>query len=145
MNKSNVMELKKTLKITTEFMPSIDRICTCFVNGNKEKLISNTESYSSLGDEEQFKYIDILKAALSGTIDKKLLNLEFGSNEASIKAEGFMTEAYTEVFKSEEKRDELFDTIIENYIFDENYLIVAGHGVYDVPMKASDGVEFYSN
>ena len=101
MNKSNVMEIKKTLKITTDFMPSIDKICTCFVNGNKEKLISNTEKYFDLEEEEQFKYIDIFKNTLTGTIGKKLINLEYSSSPASNSAQkamyGYLNNIFTDI------------------------------------------------
>ena len=139
MNRSNVLEIKKTLQMKAGDMPSVDRICTCFVNGNKEKLISNTEKFFELDEEEQFKYTDILKGVLTGVIGKKLINLEYTSSKESEKAESMMRNAYTETFKGDKARDEFFDTIINNLAFDENYLIVAGHCIYDAPIKAADG------
>lgn len=141
MNRSNVQEIKKTLAIKVDDIPSIDTICTCFVNGNKEKLISNTEKYSSLEEEEQFKYIDILKGALTGAIGKKLINLEYTSDESSVDAEKKMAKAYKNMFSDDAVRDALFDQIIDNFSLDENYLIVVGHGIYDAPVKASDGAK----
>lgn len=137
MNKSNVMEIKKTLKMSAEELPSIDAVCTCFVNGNKEKLISNTERFTKLDEEEQFKYTDMCKAALSGAIGKKLINLEY----KDVSSQKKMEEYHRLVFDDENKRDELFDTIIEHYDLGENYLITIAHGVYDAPVKASDGAK----
>ena len=141
MNRSNVMEIKKTLKITENDIPSIDTVCTCFVNGNKEKLIQNTEKLTSLDEEEVFKYIELLKGSLTGTIDKKLINLEYTSEDASVSAENVMTETYKRMFVNDDIRNEFFDRIIDNYDFGENYLIVVGHGIYDAPVKASDGAK----
>lgn len=141
MNKSNVMEIKKTLKITPEFLPSINTICTCFVNGNKEKLISNTEGTMSLDEEEIFKYIELLKGSLSGAIGKKLINLEFTSDETSKAAQDKLLNIHQHMFQNAETRDEFFDLIINNLAFDENYLIVVGHGIYDAPVKTSDGAK----
>ncbi len=139
MNKSNVMEIKKILKITENNMPSIDKICTCFVNGEKKKLISNTEKFFNLDEEEQFKYIELFKNVLTGAIGKKLINLEYTSDEASKAAQDNIQSAQVQMFDDDQIRDEFFDKIIDNYEFGENYLIVVGRGVYDVPVKASDG------
>lgn len=141
MNKSNIMEIKKTLKISQEFMPSINSVCTCLVNGENQKLLTNTESYMSLEEEEQFKYIDILKNTLSGSIGKKLLNLEYNISESSRQAQDEMLEAHKQMFSDTTIRDKFFDKIIEHFEFGENYLIVVGHGIYDVPVKASDGTK----
>ncbi len=141
MNRSNIQELKKTITIKENDIPSIDTVCTCFVNGNKQKLISNTEKYMDLDEEEQFKYIEILKNALTGTVGKKLINLEYTSDSSSVAAESRMTNIYKNMFADDSIRDDMFDHIIENYYFDENYLIVIGHGIYDAPVKASDGAK----
>ena len=139
MNRSNVLEIKKTLKMSEELIPSIDCICTCLVNGNKQKLLSNTERFINLDLEEQFKYIEILKNTLTGIIDKKLLNLEYTVAQAD--KQKVMAETHAKLFTDNTKRDEFFDQLIANYEFGENYLIVIGHGVYDVPLKASDGAK----
>ncbi len=136
MNRSNVLEIKKTIKVEDG---SIDKIITCFVNGNKKKLISNTESFNSLSEEEAFKYVDILKSTLSGAIGKKLVNISFSSDSASEKAEENLYSSFKNIPANETARDEFIDSIIENYTFDENYLLVIGHGLYSAPTKASDG------
>lgn len=39
--------------------------------------------------------------------------------------------------------DEFYDKIIENFLYPENYYIVIIHGAYDIPKKASDGIEMF--
>jgi len=141
MNKSNVSEIKKTMKITVDDIPSIDTICTCFVNGNKEKLITNTEKYLNLEAEEQFKYIELLSSALTGTIGKKLINLEYSSSNASASAQKEMQGVYIDMFTNDAIRNSFFDKVISSLDFGENYLIISGHGIYDAPVKASDGAK----
>nr|WP_297765746.1 DUF4317 family protein [uncultured Butyrivibrio sp.] len=136
MNRSNVLEIKKTFKVEDG---TIDKIITCFVNGNKNKLITNTESFSSLSEEEAFKYVDILKSTLSGTIGKKLVNITFSSDSASREAEDKLYSSFKNMTSNDNVRDEFIDSIIENYDFDENYLLVVGHGQYAAAVKASDG------
>ena len=85
MNKKEISELKK------QFTPdncTISRICGCYVDSEKEKRLEMRESFLSLSDEEMFKYFEIFKKTLSGTIGKNLLNLEFpgGRRRAGISA-----------------------------------------------------------
>ena len=43
--------------------------------------------------------------------------------------------------KNEELLDAFYDKMIETYIHPENYLILLIHGIYDIPLKTSDGIE----
>lgn len=74
MNKKEVSEIKK------QFTPancSITRICGCYVSGEKEKLAQFSESFLPLPEEDIFKYFEIFRKTLSGTLGKNLLNMEF--------------------------------------------------------------------
>lgn len=66
---------KEILEIRKQFSPencAITRICGCYVDGDKEKKMEFKEAFLSLPEEESFKYFDIFKKALSGTIGKNL-------------------------------------------------------------------------
>ena len=78
MNKKEVLEIRK---LFGKDNCRIERICGCYVDGHKEKKLEMKEAFLSLPDEEMFKYIDIFKKTLSGTIGKNLLNLEFPLDE----------------------------------------------------------------
>ena len=72
MNKKEISEIKK------QFTPqhcSIDRIRGCYVDGEKNKKTQLKEAFLSLSEEEMFKYFDIFRKALSGTIGKNLMNM----------------------------------------------------------------------
>lgn len=139
MNKSNVLEIKKLFKMVAGEVAAIDTVCTCLVNGEKKKLMTNTEAFSRLEDEEQFKYMDIFNKTLTGTIGKKLINCEFAPSTESLTCKDKMVNIYKHLKKDDSLRDELIDNIINNYAFGENFLIVIGSGVYDAPIKTSDG------
>ena len=89
MNKKEISEIKK------QFTPencSITRICGCYVDGEKNKKTELKEAFLSLSEEEMFKYFEIFRKSLSGTIGKNLMNMEFpleqeaegGTGEADI-------------------------------------------------------------
>lgn len=78
MNKKEVLEIKK------QFKPdncAITKICTCYVDHERNKIAESVNSFLTLPEEEQFKYFDILKNTLSGTLEKNLLDIELGSNQ----------------------------------------------------------------
>ena len=136
MNKKEILEIKKLLKKEDT---RIDRICGCYVDGHKEKVSSMREAFLSLPDEEMFKYSDIFRKALSGTLEKNLLNMEFPLAE---EAEGGRQFSLLQLLRSELKDDAVteafFDNVIRTYLYAENYLVLLVHGAYDVPGHASD-------
>ena len=74
MNKKEIAEIRKQF---TPERSTIDRIATCYVDGEKNKKISMKESFFSLSSEECFKYFEIFKKTLSGTLGSNLLNMDF--------------------------------------------------------------------
>ena len=74
MNKKEVAELKRRFK---KEGCSIQRMAGCYVDGEKHKLCSFTQTFLNLEDEEFYKYLDVAKKALSGTLGNNLINLEF--------------------------------------------------------------------
>ena len=74
MTKQEISEIKKLL---TPRNCSITRICGCYVDGEKNKKALFGQAFLALPEEEMFKYFEILRKALSGTLGKNLLNLEF--------------------------------------------------------------------
>lgn len=141
MNKKEILEIRKLLaKENTR----INRISCCYVDGHKEKKTVFTQSFYSVHEEAMFKYSDIFKKTLSGTIGKNLHTLEFPLDE---EMNGEKHELLSKLVKSELNNDSLnesfFDKIIEKYSYPENYLIILAHGVYDIPSKSTDNTEIF--
>ena len=139
MNKKEISEIKK------QFTPAncdITRICGCYVDAEKNKKTELKEAFLSLSEEEMFKYFEIFKKTLSGTLGKNLMNMEFPLEEEK---ESGKHEFLMKLRKSKLKDDQLiesfYDKIIENYDYPENYYIILVHAVYDIPGKTSDGIE----
>ena len=139
MNKKEISEIKK------QFTPAhcaITRICGCYVDGEKEKKTLMKEMFLTLPEEEMFKYFDIFRKTLSGTVGKNLVNMEF-----PIETEDFGgTQAFLMSLRESQLNDpnllnEFYDKVIESYDYGENYLILLIHSVYDVPGKTTDGLE----
>lgn len=139
MNKKEVLELKKLIKPES---CSFTRICGCYVDAEKQKKAVFDGPFLSLPEESLFKYMDILKKGLSGTIGKNLFNLDFPLNEEK---EGEKQELLLKLrdskLKDEELLDMFYDKVIESYATAENYLILLVHNAYDVPGRGKDGLD----
>lgn len=89
-----------------------------------------------------FKYFEILRKTLSGTMEKNLLSLEFPLKaEEEGGAQEFLYRLKESKLKDDELLDQFYDRVIESYEYVGNYLILIIHDVYDVPGKTSDGIE----
>ncbi len=141
MNKKEIAEIKKQF---TQDKCAITRICGCYVDGEKNKKTELKEAFLSLPEEEMFKYFNIFRKALSGSIGRNLLNMEFPLEaEEPGGTQDFLMQLKTSALKDENLLEEFYDKVIENYYSVENYLILLIHGVYDVPGKAADGAEMF--
>ena len=139
MNKKEVLEIRKLLN---KDRCCVERICGCYVDGHKEKKLKMKEAFLSLPEEEMFKYIDLFKRTLSGSIGKNLLNLEFPLEaELGDGQQKILLALRDSALQDQELLDAFYDKIIETYLFPENYLILLVYGVYDIPSRTSDGLE----
>lgn len=141
MNKKEISEIKK------QFSPancSITRICGCYVDGEKNKKTELKEAFLSLSEEEMFKYFEIFKKTLSGTIGKNLINMDFPlAQETEGGTQEFLLRLRNSKLQDDELTEQFYDKIIENYDYAENYYIILIHAVYDIPGKSSDGQEMF--
>ncbi len=141
MNKKEISEIKK------QFTPAncaITRICGCYVDGEKNKKTKLKEAFLSLSEEEAFKYFEIFRKTLSGTIGKNLINMNFPlEQEKEGGAQEFLLRLRESKLQDDSLVDEFYDRIIDSYDYGENYYIILIHAVYDIPGKSSDGLEMF--
>lgn len=138
MIKQEVNEIKR---LYTPNRCSITRICGCYVDGEKNKKTEFKEAFLSLPEEEIFKYFELLRKTLSGTIGKNLLNLEFPlASEEEGGTQEFLLRLRNSALKDDALLEEFYDRVIASYEYVGNYLILLIHDAYDVPGKTSDGL-----
>lgn len=138
MNKKEVSEIKRTM---TPQRSCFSRICGCYVDGEKAKLCTFRDAFLSIPEEEMYKYFDIFKKNLSGTLGKNLLNMEFPlEQEMEDGTQAALLKLRDSELKDDEILTEFYDRVIETWYHPENYLILLVYGSYDIPMKTSDGI-----
>ena len=109
MRKKDILELKKRFK---KDHCTFTKMCGCYVNGEKNVLLKFRETFLNLEEDDYFKFLEIAKKVLSGTI---------GKDDALL--------------------DEFYNSIIENYDYTGNFLILLFHDAYDVITKTKDNAK----
>lgn len=141
MNKKEILEIRK------QFTPAncaITRICGCYVDHEKTKKMESKEAFLSLPEEEAFKYFDIFKKTLSGTVGKNMLNLEFPLDaEMPGGTQEFLLKLRESKLEDDMLLEEFYDKVIATYDYAENYYIILIHAMYDIPGKSTDGMEMF--
>lgn len=135
MNKKEINEIKKQM---TAANCNISRLCGCYVNGEKEKVSVWKSNFLSLPEEEMFKYLDIFKKTLSGTVGKNLLNMEYETAE-DLPLQKQLLDIRNTKLNDDDLLNEFFDDVIGSYQDAGNYYIILANGIYDIPSKAKDG------
>lgn len=139
MIKKEISELKR---LFTPAGCSISRICGCYVDGEKNKKTELKEAFLSLPEEDMFKYFEILRKTLSGTLGKNLLNLDFPlDSEMEGGTQEFLLRLRNSRLKDDELLEAFYDRVIKTYEYTGNYLILLIHDAYDIPGRTSDGIE----
>ena len=135
MIKQEINELKR---LYTPSNCSITRICGCYVDGEKNKKTEFKEAFLSLPEEEIFKYFELLRKTLSGSLGKNLLNLDFPlASEQEGGTQAALLALRDSKLKDDALIEEFYDRVINTY---EYYLILLIHDAYDVPGKTTDGL-----
>ena len=141
MNKKDINEIRR------QFTPdncTITRLCGCYVDNEKNKKTEIREAFLSLPEEEIFKYFDIFRKTLSGTIGRNLLNMEFPlDSEFTGGTQEFLLRLRDSQLQEPALLEAFYDKIISSYEYGENYLILLIHAAYDIPGKASDDMEMF--
>ncbi|AAK78705.1 uncharacterized protein YheU (UPF0270 family) [Clostridium acetobutylicum] len=136
MNKKDILELKRRFK---KDECTFTRMCGCYVDAQKNIVLKINETFLNLRDEEFFKYLEIAKKALSGTVGNNLLELNFpldGENMDSRQLS--LLSLKKSALKDAALLDSFYNLIIDSYDYAGNFLILIFHDAYDVMTKTTD-------
>ena len=139
MRKKDILELKKRLK---KDHCTFTKMCGCYVNGEKHIILKFRETFLNLDEDEYFKYLEIAKKVLSGTIGNNILELNFPINEDLINEKQIsLMQLKNSQLKDDAHLDDFYDSIIDNYDYTGNFLILIFHDAYDVITKTKDNAK----
>ena len=136
MRKKDILELKKRFK---KDYCTFSKMCGCYVNGEKNILLKFRETFLNLDEDEYFKYLEIAKKVLSGTMGNNILELNFPLNEDLINEKQIsLMQLKNSQLNDDTLLDDFYKSIIENYDYTGNFLILIFNDSYDVLTKTKD-------
>ncbi len=140
MNQKELNEIRRRLSLDKN---CIGKIYGCFVNDQKQVVLSFEESVAALPEAESEKYMSLLKKSLSGGLGRCLINIDF-TNEQIMEGEEYKTllKLYESALKDTEALASFFQKVIDTIDMNgQNYLILVACDKYDVPFKPTDGTD----
>lgn len=139
MIKKDILELKKRLK---KDHCTFTKMCGCYVSGEKHVILKFRETFLNLEEDDYHKYMEIAKKVMSGTIGNNILQLEFPLNEDLINEKQIsLMQLKSSALKDDALLDSFYESIIENYDYTGNFLILLYHDAYDVITKTKDNAK----
>ena len=138
MKKKDILELKKRFK---KEQCTFTRMCGCFVNSEKNIILELKETFLNLDEDDYFKYLEIAKKVLSGTIGNNILELNFPTGQDAYNKQLSLIQLKKSKLKDDQLLNGFYKSIIDNYDYPENYLILIFHDVYDIITKTTDNLK----
>ncbi|BFK80860.1 DUF4317 domain-containing protein [Clostridium baratii] len=136
MRKKDILELKKRFK---KDYCTFSKMCGCYVNGEKNIILKFRETFLNLEEDEYFKYLEIAKKVLSGTIGNNILELNFPLNEDLINEKQIsLMQLKNSQLNDDTLLDDFYKSIIDSYDYTGNFLILIFNDSYDVLTKTKD-------
>ena len=135
MNKKDVMELRRRLKREE---CTITRVAGCYVDVNGHKVVRLNQNFLNLPDEEFYKYLEIAKKTMAGSVGNNILEVDFLPEEGGSEKQQFLLGLRESELKNDDLLERLYDIIIESYESLSNYLILIYHDCYDIMKRTTD-------
>ena len=139
MQKKDILEIKKRFK---KDQATFSKMTGCYVNGEKKIVTKFRETFLNLEEDEYHKYLEIAKKVLTGTVGNNLLELRFQQEVGRVteKQTFYMDLKRTRLLK-DELLDTFYESVIENYHYVGNFIILLFHDAYDVITKTEDNLK----
>ena len=133
MNDKEVREIRKRFRAEKNAIP---KVYGCYVNEGGNIMGMFEESLSFMPQDEAERFLNILKKAISGTMGKNLLNLEFTSKQVMEDEKyALLSDLRKCELKNEELRKQLYEKIAGTLRLKGGYVILIAHDIYDVPFR----------
>lgn len=120
---------------------NITRIHGCYVTDKGEIISQFSQSVGMMPENEQEKYMALLRRTMSGVLGKSLIDIAFQTQQVVSGEEHKLLM----LLRSTELRDEtalhtFYEKVVESVSLGENYLILLAHDTYDVPFRGKDNL-----
>ena len=136
MNEKEISEIRRRFRADRS---NITYVRGCYVNERQEIFSEFNQPLALLGQEENEKFLTILKRTLSGTLGKNLLDISFTTQQVVSGEEHKLLMALRDsALKDPDAVHALFQTILSSLVIEGPYLILLACDAYDVPYRGRD-------
>ncbi len=137
MNQKELREIRKRFSLDKD---SISHIYGCYVNAAKEIVARMDMSMGLMQQEEAELYLKFLKKAISGTLGKNLLDIEFSTKQVEDSDEHRLLQSLRQShLRDEDMRELFYQRVIESLdTGEDSYVILLASDSYDIPFKGND-------
>ena len=137
MNEKDIAEIRRRFKPEKT---NITHVCGCYVNDKKEIVSQFDQPFLDLPQEETEKLLAVLKRALSGTVGKNLIDIEFATKQVVNSEEHQLLTALRDTKLQDPVFVEgFYGRVIDALRMEGSYLILLAYDTYDVPFYGKDG------
>ena len=137
MNAKEISEIRRRYRADRT---NIGHVYGCFVNGQKEIISEFDQSLGMMNEEDATQVLSVLKRALSGTVGRNLIDLEFSTEQVlSGEEHAFLMRLRESELRDEALRKELYEKIISSLEIEGNFLILTATEHCDVYRRGADG------
>ncbi len=135
----NIKEISEIRRHIRRDRSNMTAIYGCYVNENKEIIAQFRQSTGMMSENEGEKYFALMKRALSGTVGKNLIDINFKTAQVASSPEHKLLMDLRKDIANDDVRMQFYQKVMETVSLDANYLILLGCDSYDVPFKNKDG------
>lgn len=139
MKHKDILELKKRLK---KDHCTISQMCGCYVNSEKQIVTSYRDTFLNLEESDFFKYLEIARKVLSGALGNNLLELPFKvEEEGDDGRQASLLALKGSRLKDDEQLQAFYQSVIDQFHWEGNYLILLFSDAYDVITRTRDNLK----
>lgn len=137
MNEKEVGELRRRFRSEKT---SITHILGCYVNDRREIVAEFDQSLGLMTEDEQERFLALLRKTLSGGLGKNLVDLPFETQEVmSGEAHRRLMTLRNTKLQDQEAVHSFYEAVSQALAMETSYLILIAHDAYDVPWHSKDG------
>lgn len=138
MNRAEIAEIKRRLDVEKGNIPSIHG---CYVSQKGEVLSVFNDPVISLPPEEAQRYMSLFRRVLSGVPGQTQLDVVFAPEQVTGSEEHkLLMDMRGGALKDDAAVNQFYQTVIDAYKSEDNYLILLMHDTYDVPKRGRDAM-----
>lgn len=143
MTEKEISEIRRRFNIDKT---NISCIRGCYVNENKEIISDFNQFFGTIPRNEAEELLAIIKKALSGTIGRNLIDIEFSNQQVIDSNEHrLLMQLRDSAINDDEAISALYKIIIQSLNLEGKYLILLTYDKYDVPSYSKDEVKLEDN